>query len=258
MRLIIKSIFEKCFENLFGFIISIILSSVIIGSAGYLLFDARSELHRISKSEPSYEKIISEENFVIEMWEINNLGWFSPALANMKKLGILVDRLGKLKDSSTLNPSIERISIAFFSESITKLSVQRAKIAGFYFTNEQFKQQQRSLIEFHDTLILTIRELLGMTKNWNKEKVNVRNARWESVSMSMLKCLQASNSNSIELKQMLADSELRLREMEKAFKFNQNERQMCWTRVYLSIIGLIFGIVVMIVIIWKGYKYIKK
>jgi hypothetical protein len=258
MRLIIKSIFEKCFENLFGFIISIILSSLVISSASYLLFDARSELQRISKSEPNYEKIISESKFFNEMWEINNSGWFSPSFDNMGKLRVLINGLGKIKCSSTFNRSVEKISTTFFSESISQLSIQRAKIAGFYFTNEKLKKQQSSLIEFHDTLIATIQELLEMVKNWNKENVNVRNKHWESVYMPMLKSVQASTSNSITFQQIIEESELQLREMEKALKFNQTERNMCWTRIYLSIIGLIVGIAAIIVIIWKGYKYIEK
>jgi hypothetical protein len=258
MRPIIENIFEKCYENLFGFIISIILSSIVIGSASYLIFDARSELHRISKSEPNYEKVISELTFFNEMWKVSHSGWFSPSLGNIEKLGFLIDGLVKLRCSSILNPSVKTITTTFFSESISQLSMQRAKIAGFYFNNEKFKKQQSSLIEYHDSLIAFIQELLEMVENWNKENRNMRNKRVDSIQMSLFKHLQASNAMSTEFLQINAESELQLREMQRAFKFSESEREMCWMRIYLSIIGLIVGLVAIIFIIYKGYKYIKK
>jgi F0F1-type ATP synthase membrane subunit a len=136
--------------------------------------------------------------------------------------------------------------------------MQRAKIAGFYFNNEKFKKQQSSLIEYHDSLIAFIQELLEMVENWNKENRNMRNKRVDSIQMSLFKHLQASNAMSTEFLQINAESELQLREMQRAFKFSESEREMCWMRIYLSIIGLIVGLVAIIFIIYKGYKYIKK
>jgi hypothetical protein len=97
-----------------------------------------------------------------------------------------------------------------------------------------------------------------MVENWNKENRNMRNKRVDSIQMSLFKHLQASNAMSTEFLQINAESELQLREMQRAFKFSESEREMCWMRIYLSIIGLIVGLVAIIFIIYKGYKYIKK
>jgi len=237
-----KSLFQIIAENTIGLITTAILSIGLIGGCGYLLFDAQNELNKIEQANAEVEKQLAEINLGIEMAKIVGSGWYSEK-SNGMTLGTTIALLEASLPYDSLDDLFAKKTVTWSLMSLEQLTSEKEKISRYVFTEKPILQSQSATQKAYDTQIILIQEILKLAQRWKEKNFSERQSQFDTIQLKWIDQKASVNALDSARSQIFSDKEIAKKQSELKFDEMNDNYNSFTIRLWLSVIGVILGLV---------------
>ncbi|HEV8717517.1 MAG TPA: hypothetical protein VGX03_32435 [Candidatus Binatia bacterium] len=174
---LLNTVIQKATENIVSFVISLVLSTGLVGGSTYLLFGLRDDLHQLHLGRIEIEKAIETDRRDMEAIR----SWTAPEHQHAQTFASLFDRLAQSKTVPQLEPQDARQLQGQVSEIVIDLTMLRGQIRGYQFSDDSRTRFQQSLLETLDSQIEIANALRALVQGWESFSIEERETCFRSV-----------------------------------------------------------------------------
>lgn len=240
---------ENLSQKFLILLIEFFFSVAFIGGGSYLLFQADSDLLKVSRKMIEAREKDVETNALLDVMLLLRSSWyFKDEPTKEKNWQVLYNTLREKKGLPRLDPILVEDSINWCHEAISNLTKEKGSIGGFVFNNEVYRAFIADVQKEYDNNIRLVRELKEAFINWQDENSNARVFRLRSIyKIGALDRVEAEGSIISKLSQMLSINKIKIAESEQLIKETNNEIEIIARKKTFSILGIIIGFVLLII-----------
>lgn len=229
--------------------IEFFFSVAFIGGGSYLLFQADSDLLKVSRKMIEAREEDIETNALSDVMLLLRTSWYFKDEPNKEKnWQVLYNTLREKKGLPRLDPILVEDSINWCHEAISNLTSERGSIGGFVFKNEIYKAFIADVQKEYDNNIQLVKELKEAFINWQDENSSARAFRLKSIyKIGALDRVETGGSIISKLSQMLSINKIKIAKSEQLIRETNNEIEIIARKKTFSILGIIIGFVLLII-----------
>lgn len=248
-----SNVLDKLLEQTFALILSFVFTTALIGGCTYALFQYPRELDEINKEYVEFDKIINDMNNYNEMVDVQTTGWLADSNAKVEFNEIIATIAANGTDKN-LDVMFVNDSIKWITNAMVIVSRERGKISGYLLEGDLENDLQRNFIREYDYWMSSLSEIEVMLRNWNKETASQRDKRLASLqSLTVNSMSNLSEINSI-VSQMRSNIDLKSKTYAQKFRELHTKRNIARIKFFLSGIGVVTGLTLLVVLGKSTYK----
>ena len=181
-----KSLIIKIIDTPFASIIVAIISVILIGGLGYLLFNYYAELHaNTERLNPLKQKAAEFNNEVALVQILDNGNLKSDQ--DLRQLSYAFTRLSEFSASQLLDQDYIAQTASWCNDYQSRLVQETGKISGFHFTIKAIQQDQAAILDLYRNFSEYLNLVCKATSNWNQLSVDQRNQQLVTINSSRVK-----------------------------------------------------------------------
>lgn len=181
-----RSLIAKIIDTTLASIIVAIISVILIGGLGYLLFNYYAELHANNERLNPLKQKAAEFNNEVALVQILDNGNLKSD-QDLRQLSYAFTRLSEFSASQLLDQDYVAQTSSWCSDYQNRLKQQMGKISGFHFTIKAIQQDQAAILNLYRNFSGYLNLVCEATSNWNQLSVDQRNQQLVTINIARVK-----------------------------------------------------------------------
>jgi hypothetical protein len=233
-------------------VLSLLLSSALIASAGYFLFNAQAEEDELEEQLDKFINEDSEYSLGTQIGQIYTTGWFSDK-DNMQRLNGITSILVNNGPNSPLDTSFRDSSLEWCFGALQRLTFEQGKIEGFILQDTVLLSLQQNIIHAYEFTIALTDKTLHLLRDWSEISRDEKNTFFDQIVSLSLDFQENAAQYEPLVSQLASQVEVRKREVALESKRLRNKNNVFVNRQLVA--GGIIFLVVMLLIV-SGSLYV--
>jgi hypothetical protein len=232
------TLWGKLAESVFSYALSFVLGTMLLGGAGYLLFNARSEELALESKKLHFDASTKDVAMAYEMSALYKSSGSEPLL----KTGAVVDRLyDSVVAAKRLDDAFVRETSIWIGESVSRKAEQIGRINGYTFSAELYKDLQRDYVGELDAEKKLLSDVAEMVNDWDKLSVERRKERIGRALNKALEIRTVQAQIESRRSQVMMDLDEKMKEGKQKSNEINNQLTIITRRKRMAKIGIVVG-----------------
>ncbi len=247
---------DKLLSQTISLIVTFLFSIGLVGGSSYILFDLQKELLELEEYLLVFETIQDEVELSCAICEITNNGWLSPE--NAERTFSITETILTNKHEPKLEREFASDSLRWCEKSILQISREEGRVSGFVFDNDLSKKHQEIVLKQYGLYEEILIEFINTIENWEVKFESDRDLHLEVIHANIKELLAAFESYFSLNEQIIKDYETKKQELDHEYDEFKMQYWKISNRYYLSIVGIILGLIIFIIVLVYSIKRYKR
>jgi hypothetical protein len=227
-------------------ILGTLLSTAAIAGAAYLLYGAQHEIDEQNKVIQEFRADSIAWKRASEMRSIYSAGWFSKK-ENNDHLYQLIQAISARQTQPELDPQLVRSQISWCTDAVAVLISEEGQIGAFDINDKFVAKHQSLLVAYYASTREIIDSASGIIRSWKEDAAGTRKQKLQNMAGKVATAMKAEASLTGFGKQIKDYGIQKDEDSRENFEAAQHKYREIEIKKYLSITGLVAGIIILLV-----------
>lgn len=232
---------KKAIEGVVGFVISLILSTGLVGGCTYLLFGFREDIQQISSDRAAIAKDIAENAHAIQLIK----QWNRPKYQQAQNIVNLFYQISAVKDVPLLDPHFLKQAQGKAQFILVTLINLKGDAEGSHFSTPALARYQQSLIQALEPQIEMVTILRDLLADWKAFTIDKRSTELDRIHQLVIHQVEKQAQHGSVIRDAMFYHQKKMDDDELRHAEIRSKLTTIYIKIALSGVGIFAGIILL-------------